>query len=197
MGKLPGICRPIKEGGLGIRSISTFNKALLGKWLWKFGNERVSLWRKVIAAKYGEGTYGWNSLKPSGWVGCSLWKSIYEGTELFQRFIRFKVNNGDMVQFWTDCWCTREDLKQSFPHFFMHSNCKEGSVRDHMIRSTDHFSLRTCTQGETSMTGRWRIWQGLWRLRTAIAWGIGSCQARDFGCLMRRMDSLLNPTMRC
>jgi hypothetical protein len=47
------VCQPIHLGGLGIRNLRIFNKALLGKWLWRFGNEREALWRQVIVAKYG------------------------------------------------------------------------------------------------------------------------------------------------
>ena len=47
------VCTPIASGGLGIRKVRTFNEALLGKWLWRFGMERVALWRQVIAMKYG------------------------------------------------------------------------------------------------------------------------------------------------
>ena len=47
-------CTHIANGGFGIRKITTFNKALLGKWLWQFGKEEDWLWRRVVVSKYGE-----------------------------------------------------------------------------------------------------------------------------------------------
>ena len=43
-----------KKDGLGVRSLSKLNEALLFKWSWRFANERDSLWRKVISSKFGE-----------------------------------------------------------------------------------------------------------------------------------------------
>jgi hypothetical protein len=47
------ICSPVLRGELGIKNFMLFNKALLGKWLWRFGPEENSLCRQVIVIKYG------------------------------------------------------------------------------------------------------------------------------------------------
>ena len=46
------MCAPLKNVGLGVRKLTTFNKALLGKWLWRFGIEGTRLWRRVVTLKF-------------------------------------------------------------------------------------------------------------------------------------------------
>ena len=53
------ICRPVKNGGIGIRCLRRFNSALLAKWLWRNGLENDALWRRVIGVKYGNEWGGW------------------------------------------------------------------------------------------------------------------------------------------
>ena len=48
------VCTPLENGGLGVRKLTTPNKALLGKWLWQFRVEEIRLWRRVVALKFGE-----------------------------------------------------------------------------------------------------------------------------------------------
>ncbi|RVW34876.1 hypothetical protein CK203_078033 [Vitis vinifera] len=41
-----------------------FNKALLGKWFWRFVKERNPLWKRVIVGKYGiQACGGWEDFK--------------------------------------------------------------------------------------------------------------------------------------
>ncbi|RVW39151.1 hypothetical protein CK203_078170 [Vitis vinifera] len=45
-------CMSKKEGGLGIQNLLILNKALLGKWCWRFASKREPLWKQVIIGKF-------------------------------------------------------------------------------------------------------------------------------------------------
>lgn len=76
------ICTPIKEGGLEVRNMIQFNKALLGKWMWRFVQEREALWRSVINVKYGSVRGSWCSLPTVESYGVSVRKYIRRGVIL-------------------------------------------------------------------------------------------------------------------
>ena len=89
------VCMPIANGDLGIRKLTTFNKALLGKWLLCFGVEETRLSRRVVATKFGEELGG-----GEGSVACG---EVFRW-ETFSKNIQFKVGAGNRVKFWTDSW---------------------------------------------------------------------------------------------
>lgn len=133
--KWKDVCRSMCKGGLGIRSAQDYNRALLNKWLWRFGVESQAIWRRVIAAKYGEEQNGWISRTPTGLNRSGIWRGIAEGIGLFSRFIRFKVNNEEQVSFWYDSYCSTLPLCSFFPSCYKLANVKRGTIRNHMIRS--------------------------------------------------------------
>lgn len=90
---------------------------------------------RVITAKFGKDLNGWVRHRPTGAVGCGVWKCIFKGMDSFVKFTRFKVDDGENVLFWTDPWCSRVALCRLFPGFFSLAAGKTRSVKDHMIRS--------------------------------------------------------------
>ena len=67
---------PLADGGLGVRMLDIFNKALLGKWLWHFACERNRFWSQVVGLEYWCGRGGWTSVEVLGSYGTRLWKGI-------------------------------------------------------------------------------------------------------------------------
>ena len=83
------VCMPIANGSLGIRKFTTFNKALLGKWLWHFEVEETQLWRRVVVLKFGEEFFfggegwGWTSKLGGGVYGCGFVEKYSDGLGCF------------------------------------------------------------------------------------------------------------------
>jgi hypothetical protein len=127
------VCRPIRAGGLGIRNVLKFNKALLGKWLWRYATESEALWYKIIKEKYEEQDGGWVSKEVSGSFGVGLWKHIRRGWDLFAQNVRFEVGIGSKIRFWHDTWCGNQPLQQAFPSLFSIARYKEAWVKDNFI----------------------------------------------------------------
>jgi hypothetical protein len=62
----------VPRRGLGVKNLMLFNKALLGKWLWRFVQEENSLWRQVIVEKYGVQRGVGVQRKLEGPMGCAF-----------------------------------------------------------------------------------------------------------------------------
>ena len=82
----PIVCEDKSKGGLGVKSLGSFNKALLGKWAWRFANEKKALWNQVIRRKYGEERGGWRSCETREAYGVGLWKAINKVGQLVSPF---------------------------------------------------------------------------------------------------------------
>jgi hypothetical protein len=117
---------------LGIQNLLKFNRALLGKWLWRYGIERDAWWRVAVDSKFGSLWGGWCSRELVGPFGVGLWKNIKKGWEIFSGFTRFEVGDGTRTRFWHDLWCGDTVLKEAFPVLFGIVREKDASVADNM-----------------------------------------------------------------
>ena len=98
------VCLEKVKGELGFRSLGTFtfNKALLGKWSWRFATKRNPLWKQVIVGKYGQEDEGWCTNEERERYGVGVWKALRNGWEDLKIRMRFKVGSRNRVKFWKD-----------------------------------------------------------------------------------------------
>ena len=98
------VCLPKENGGLGIKDITTFNLALLGKWKWNLFQHQGELWARVLESKYG----GWRSLSEAPRDGIeSIWwrdlKLVFQHPQhgdAMQNAASWRVGCGDNIKFW-------------------------------------------------------------------------------------------------
>jgi hypothetical protein len=132
------VCSPIARGGLGFKNLTLFNKALLGKWIWRFGNEKDYLCRQVIASKYGIQRRGGAVRMREvlmGLVSRGILRKIWGA---FSNYISYEVGDGLCICFWNDIWSDDSAIKCSFPEFFSLAHNKEALVSEYIDRSNPH-----------------------------------------------------------
>jgi hypothetical protein len=121
--KWSDICKPKREGGLGIRDIRAMNSSLLAKWRWKLLMEGDEGWKRVVVAKYGEGVLGNACLDVVNFrYGASVWWRdicrLDDGVGWFKEVVSKKVGNGATTRFWKDVWVSNLSLESLFPRLF-------------------------------------------------------------------------------
>ncbi|XP_075665064.1 putative mitochondrial protein AtMg00310 [Castanea sativa] len=147
------VCLPVEMGGLGIRSVVSFNQALLGKWLWRYGHEVTNLWRRVISTKYGEGQEGWSTKVCRRTHGCGLWRSINEGWESFSKHLSFVVGECTRIRFWQDRWIGDNTLKDLYPELYVCSVIKDAYISE----------VLWIPEGGTGDSNSLFPWKGIWK----------------------------------
>ncbi|KAL4386357.1 hypothetical protein GQ457_09G021100 [Hibiscus cannabinus] len=135
--KWADICRPKNCGGLGVIDPNLQNRALLGKWVWKFANDKDTIWQQIIRCKYG---YSVDCRLPVEsvprrvsllWNGVikSFFKDDVVGNLLRNNFI-IQVGDGKSISFWSDLWLGDFPLKSRFPRIYALSGNKVGKISE-------------------------------------------------------------------
>ncbi|XP_026438254.1 uncharacterized protein LOC113336795 [Papaver somniferum] len=121
---------PKSEGGLGIRNLKVTNDALLTKWLWRYGEEKMSLWRKIIFEKFGGIEEVWLPKDSKRTYGWGLWRGILNQSAFLKNGSKISIGRGNKTNFWDDVWCHEKTLRELFPKLWKISRKKEATVED-------------------------------------------------------------------
>ena len=97
------VCRPKKEGGLGLSCAKPRNVALLAKFNWRLIQEKDSPWVRTILAKYFPNGFV-NSQTMVRRSGSNNWRGLKLGFDVFRAGLRWVIHNGQCVSFWHDRW---------------------------------------------------------------------------------------------
>ncbi|KAL0293586.1 UNVERIFIED_CONTAM: hypothetical protein Sangu_3235000 [Sesamum angustifolium] len=107
------ICKPKEEGGLGIRSMTVSNKALMMKHLWRLlQNDGTSIWVEWIQLHRLQNSTLWTF---NGATGSWGWKKMLKLRPILQQGVLYKIGNGSTFKLWQDIWHERGPLCQHYP----------------------------------------------------------------------------------
>ncbi|KAL0290018.1 UNVERIFIED_CONTAM: hypothetical protein Sangu_2591300 [Sesamum angustifolium] len=96
------VCRPIEEGGLGIKDILALNRALMSKHLWAvIKQDRTSIWVDWIIQVQLRNCSIWTVKENKGAWG---WRKMLSLRHSLMSHIHYRVGNGDSVSLWHDPW---------------------------------------------------------------------------------------------
>ena len=93
------MCAGKEKEGFGLRKLVPLNKALLGKWVWRFAWAKDKMWKQVLTAKYGQEEFGWRTKKANGAFGVGVWKEILKESDWCWDNMAFNVGKGTIIKF--------------------------------------------------------------------------------------------------
>ncbi|RZB68504.1 putative ribonuclease H protein [Glycine soja] len=126
------ICLPKEDGGLGIKDISKFNAALMGRRIWALSSNQNQLWARILTSKYG----GWSNLSngrdkvwhSQWWSDLQKLNQQPEFSSIHQQMV-WKVRGGDKIKFWKDKWLgVDSNLQQQYNQLFLISGQQNSTI---------------------------------------------------------------------
>ncbi|GJV37916.1 CASP-like protein 4A3 [Tanacetum coccineum] len=102
------VCLPKDEGGLGVKRLNHFNKALMVSHIWKLLSLKESLWVRWIHVYRLKGHSFWDI--PHRGNMTWGWRKILQLWPLIREFIWYNIGDGSRISIWFDRWCSHSPL---------------------------------------------------------------------------------------
>ena len=124
------------------------NKALLNKWIWRFGKEQDALWKSVIFVKYGGNP---NDRIPPYEINKrffnmlrNITRPLSPSNDFFFSFMSsglgFSLGDSSNINFLFDEWIVGITLKFMFPWIFALAMNKVGKAKEYGCWTNKHWS---------------------------------------------------------
>ncbi|GAV86426.1 hypothetical protein CFOL_v3_29857 [Cephalotus follicularis] len=141
------VCRPLEDGGLGIKDLTTLNKALILKQLWVLLIDHNSLWAKRRLAHHIRGKSFLNL--PGRGNKSWFWRKILLAREEASSSVLYVLGNVHKFSLWFYPWFHGTSIHALFCHVVIH---------DSGLRCTDKVEL-------VIQDGRWKCRRSLREIR--------------------------------
>ncbi|XP_058752047.1 uncharacterized mitochondrial protein AtMg00310-like [Vicia villosa] len=124
--KWQDVCRRKEEGELGIRCVKSINEAMLGKWRWRFMEDREALWRPLLEFRYGplEKCVLTSTLpRMAGWSSL-WWRDVIPQiannfkSDWFLKGLVARLGDGNRIYFWKTKWLGWVSFADAFTDLF-------------------------------------------------------------------------------
>ncbi|GJZ43372.1 hypothetical protein Tco_0590627 [Tanacetum coccineum] len=124
------VCLPKDKGGLGVRRLDFFNKALMVSHIWKLISNKESLWVKWIHEYKLKGRNFWD-IPLRGKMSWG-WRKILQLRPSIRDYMWYKLGNGSKASLWFNKWCVFSPLSNIISHRDMYRAglSKSSKVRD-------------------------------------------------------------------
>ncbi|GJZ73076.1 RNA-directed DNA polymerase, eukaryota, reverse transcriptase zinc-binding domain protein [Tanacetum coccineum] len=108
------ICKFKQKGGLGLKDLRVWNKAIIAKHLWHIVIDKESLWFKWINTEKLRGRSVWEVKvdNNNSWG----WKNILSLRKDVRHFMFSKIGDGNRISVWYDNWSNIGTLDQVIKH---------------------------------------------------------------------------------
>ncbi|EEE50807.1 hypothetical protein OsJ_31193 [Oryza sativa Japonica Group] len=97
------ICKPVSEGGLGIRDLMAVNKSILVQSAWRILTNPNDLLSSVLKSKYFPNTSFWKAR--TDMPKSAFWSSILQVRDVLEEASVWQLSKGD-ISIWSQPWCS-------------------------------------------------------------------------------------------